>query len=131
MLVSMLLLHRQVNVEHEVGRMAGCGQRTCSPCLLVDWAAVRVPVVYVRSVLWNNVDHLHFSVEHLWIRFLQSFLPLVPSTALHEETVNVNTVLRSLAGIKLCLVKDLVVHIDLIDSNDILSSIVLLGSGEE
>lgn len=106
--------------------MACCGECTRSSGLLVNWAAVGMSVVDFGSVLWLNMDHLHLRVEDLRIRLFKGLLPFVASAALNEKTVDVNTILWSLVGINLGLVKDLEVHVDLIDSDDIFSSVVLL-----
>jgi len=131
MLVTVLLLHWQVNVQHEVGGVTSGGKGSCSSSLLVNWAAVGVSIVNVSLVLWHDVDHLHIGVKNLWIRLFQGFLSVVPSAAFNEKTVDVNSIFWWLAGVYLSLVKDLKVHVDLINGNDILSSIVLFGASEE
>jgi len=72
------------------------------------------------------MDHLHISVQLFRVGLLKGLFSFIPSTAFNEKTKDVDTIFWSFIGVKLRLIKNLEVHFDLINGNDMLSSVVLL-----
>ena len=112
--------------------MTCCRQSTCSSCLFVNWAAVRMTVVNICLLCWNDVDALHLCEQNLWHRLFKRFFSLVPSATFNEETPDVHTIFWSFIEVGCCLIwNDLEVIVKKIDSYDVLSGIVLLCTSEE
>lgn len=91
-LLSVLLLHWQVEVEDEVGGVTGGGERTCSSGGLVNWALVSVAIIDLVPLARQNPNALHGGEELPWLRFLEGFLLLVPSGTFRVQSVDVNTI---------------------------------------
>jgi len=72
------------------------------------------------------MDHLHLSVQDFRVGLLKGLFSFIPSASFNEKTVDMNTIFWSSIWINLRLIKNLEVHIDLINGNDVLSSVVLL-----
>lgn len=107
-----------------------CG-RQCTEALqsLVDWALVAVRLDNVCA--WLHPDEGHFGEKLLGVRFFECSLLFVPSAAFKEHTVDVSTVRSFSFLIEFRFVHHLVIPLNLIDSDSVLSSIVLLQSSQE
>jgi len=124
-------LHGQLNHCDEVGRMARSGQSTEPLESLVDWASVRVLLHNVNLLVWLHPDVRHLGEESLGDRLFKCALFVIPSTTLNKETINVGAVGSLLCLVKFLFVLHLVVPIDLIDGDCVLSGKVLLQTREE
>jgi len=131
-LLVVLLLHWQVQVEDEVGRVTCGGERTSSFGGLVNWAFVRVSIVDLVSLARQNPNTLHGGEEHSRLRFLDGLLLLVPSGAFHEKTMDVDTIFWRFAEVILLLIRDDdEVELDVINGDDVLSGKVLSSTCQE
>lgn len=80
---------------------------------------------------WLHPDVGHLRVEHLGVRLLKSCLFNVPSATLDVKSVHVRTIGSLLGLVHFAVDLDLVVPLDEIDSDGVLSGIVLLQTGQE
>lgn len=111
--------------------MTSSGENTETSQGLVDWASVCVFLSNLIPLGWLNPDEWHLGVENLRIRLFKATLFLIPLAAFQVETMNVGTV-RSLDSlIEGCVWLHLVLPVNLIDSNGILSCEVLLETSKE
>lgn len=80
---------------------------------------------------WLHPDVRHLSVEHLGVRLLKSCLLNVPSAAFDVKSVHERTIWSRLGLVNIAVNLDLVVPLDEIDSDGVLSGVVLFQTGQE
>lgn len=122
----------QLEIEHEVGRVTRGRQRTVTREHLINGTLIYASLGLLAVLYWHEVDHRHLNEELLWLTILQLLLIVIPSATLEIETVDVAT--RLGLGFDI-LVRHLAHHnmvkTDLIDSDRVLSGVVLLSSSKE
>merc|ERR1712166_630055 len=112
--------------------MSSGGQSSFSFCSLVDWALVGMAVVDHVDVSRQDPDAFHWRKENLRLRFFNSFHFFAPSSSLHIETINVDSILWTLLKVILGFVrKNSEGEVDLIDGHGVFSCKVLFGSSQE
>lgn len=121
--------HRKPDHADEVSGVTSRRQRTEPLECLVDRALVGVALDELRAGLHPDVRHL--GEEHLLVRLIKCALFLVPAAAFDVQTEDVSAI-RSLGHlIELRFKQNFIVPLDLIDSDGVLSGIVLLQASQE
>jgi hypothetical protein len=134
MLGRVSLLHWKPDHKHEVGGVTSGRQGTSSSGSLVKWTFVRMAKVNVISLLGDQPHSWHLGVKDLRMRFSKELLSFisVPSASLEVHTIDVGSIIWVDVGIISLWIRDnLEVKLNLIDGNDVLSSIVLFASSDE
>lgn len=137
--VVLVFVRRQVNVHHEVGRVAGGGEGSGSTEDLVNWAHVEAVCFSIDTagrLRWLpfrlEPNQRQLDVELLWLGLVQLVSSAVPSGSFEEETVTEDTVVWSLLQLRwLNFIVHLEVEGQLIDGEHVLSGVVLSSTGEE
>ena len=115
--------------KHEVGRVTSCCEDTLSNGCLVDWGHVALGDWNIIGFDWFEPEHWAFRVKNFWFRLVKDELLVVPSTTFHEHACNKHAILWYL---NISFIRDdFEVVTKQIDSNSVLSSIVLLVSCQE
>ena len=128
----MFLLHLEISVHDEVGRVTCCGKRTCTSWSFVNRALIAVATLDFWHIHRFEPHVRHLGVQNLRMWFGKDVLFAAPSTAFKEKTVNIGSVLcTSLEIILLGVTHNLEVEVYLIDWDNIFSGIVLLTAGQE
>jgi len=85
--VTLRLLGRNVQHEHEVGRMTGCTQSAPPRTRLVHWTAVYRALPELGRHARLEPDQRQSVVQDLGKGFVQRHLLAVPASALYEQTL--------------------------------------------
>ena len=129
--LSLTPLHGQLDHGDEVGGMARSGQSTEPLERLVDGARVGVLLDDVGLPVRLHPDEGHLGEEDLGLGLLKRALFVVPSAPFDEQSIDVGAIGSLLRLVEAAVVLHLVVPIDLIDRDHVLSREVLLETGEE
>lgn len=127
----MASLHGDLHHAHEIGGMTCGGEHTETFECLVDGASVRVLFDDVVHLSGLQPDVWHLGVEHLGLRLFETALLMIPSTTFQVKTMDIGTIGGFCFLGKFGVFQDLVFPTDLIDSDCVLSSEILLKTGKE
>jgi len=112
--------------------VTGSGERAVTRQDFVDGAFIDACLGEFTVLHGLEVNHGHLDEEFLWITIFESFGSMVPLASFQVDTVDVATCLRlSLYILVGHGAHDDMGEADLIDSNCVLSSVVLLSTREE
>jgi len=115
--------------QHEVGGVTGCGEDTLSDRCLVDRSHVALADWNVVGFDWLEPEHWAWCVKDLWCRLVEDELLDVPLATFKVHTTYKHTICWCLNGG--LITDDLEVITEQIDSDSILSGIVLLVGCQE
>jgi len=117
--------------QHEVGGVTGCGEDTLSDRCLVDRSHVALADWNVVCFDWLEPEPWTCCVKDLWCRLSEAEALGVPSATFKVHTSNKHTICWRLNLRFIRILQDLEVITEQIDSDSVLSGIVLLVGCQE
>lgn len=127
--MSWILDARNSHQKNEVGGMTGCHKHTLTHSGLVNWAFVALESLEIRCLAWREQHHRALCEKNLRVTLVQGVNLSIPLGSFKEHSDDVDTILWSLGIFLIC--NDRIIESKEIDSNTILSGIVLFRTGQE
>ena len=124
-----ILLGWKSEHEHEVGRVTSRHQGSLTLRCLVDGASVLLDLLEVSGLARHEQDHWALDEQDLGVRLVQRAHFWVPLASLKEHSHDIDSIFWSFYVI--LIINNLEVIVKKINSNSVLSGIVLLGSCQE
>ena len=124
-----ILLGRKSQHEHEVGGMTSGHQGSLTLRCLVDGASVLLDLLEVCSLARHEKDHWALDEQNLGVTLIEGAHFWIPLASFKEHSHDIHTIFWFFDG--LFIINDLEVIVKEINSNTVLSSIVLLGTCQE